>query len=292
MIEHFVELDDGLKMYCADYPSVSPDASRPPILCLAGLTRNSRDFEQLAPWMATEYRVLAADLRGRGRSDRDPDWRHYRLDVYLKDIRRLLTVLSIPRVIVVGTSLGGLIGLTLASESTPEVAALVLNDIGPELDPVGLQRIASTVGTAAPVTTWEQAAAQLAAGHREAMPDYTAEDWLRFAQRLCRERIPGVIERDMDPLLGRALRESGPDIPDFWAAYQVQTNRPMLALRGELSDLLSQQTVQRMQALRPTLQVATIPLRGHTPTLDEPESRRALAQFLDQWFGSALAGRL
>lgn len=293
MIEHFVELDDGLRMYCAEHPSASSNPSCPPILCLAGLTRNSRDFSSLAPWLASDYRVLAPDLRGRGRSDRDQDWRRYRLDVYLSDIRQLLHFFGISKVVVLGTSLGGLIGLCLGSTATPVIDALILNDIGPELDPVGLQRIAGSVGTATPATSWEEAASQLAAGHREAMPDYSAQDWLRFAHRLCREEAPGVIVRDMDPLLGRALRESGPDIPDFWATYQAQPDeRPILALRGELSDLLSVQTVARMQTLRSTLQTATIPQRGHTPTLDEPESRRALAQFLDACFGSMLSRRL
>lgn len=292
MIERFVELHDGLKMYCADYPSASPAASRPPILCLAGLTRNSRDFDLLAPWLAQEYRVLALDLRGRGRSDRDPDWRRYRLDVYLDDVRRLLDVLSISQVIVLGTSLGGLIGLCLGREHLPKVAALILNDIGPELDPIGLQRIAGSVGTASPAATWQQAAAQLAVGHREAMPDYAPQDWLKFAHRLCRERVPGVIERDMDPLIGQALRELSGNVPDFWETYSAQDDKPMLTLRGELSDLLSLATVQRMQSLRPTLQAVTIAHRGHTPTLDEPDSRDALARFLNKHFGSELARAL
>ena len=291
MVRHFVRLSDGLNLYCADYPAAAPAAAlaRPHVLCLAGLTRNSRDFESLAPWLAQEYRVLAPDLRGRGESDRDPDWRHYRLEVYLDDIRCLLAALQLPRVIVLGTSLGGLIGLCLSRESSPDVAALILNDIGPELDPVGLLRIASTVGTAPAASTWDQAAGQLAAGHRSAMPDFEPADWLRFARRLCRERAPGIIERDMDPLIGQAMRESDGQIPDFWQAYLAQDAKPMLALRGELSYLLSLATLQRMQQLRPSLRTVTVRDRGHTPTLDEPDSRRALAEFLDEFFGSRLA---
>ena len=292
MVRHFVRLSDGLKLYCADYPAVASVSDRPPVLCLAGLTRNGRDFESLAPWLAQEYRVLALDLRGRGESDRDPDWRRYRLDVYLDDVRYVLAVLQVPEVIVLGTSLGGLIGLCLGRESTPKVAALILNDIGPELDPVGLQRIASSVGTAAPAASWEQAAEQLAVGHRSALPDYGPSDWLRFAHRLCRQRAPDVIERDMDPMIGRAMRESGEEIPDFWQTYLAQGEKPILALRGERSDLLSLATLQRMQQLRPSLQTVTVRDRGHTPTLDELDSRRALAGFLDEFFGSRLLERL
>lgn len=292
MVRHFVRLSDGLKLYCADYPAAASVSDRPPVLCLAGLTRNSRDFESLAPWLAQEYRVLALDLRGRGESDRDLDWRRYRLDVYLDDVRYVLAVLQVPEVILLGTSLGGLIGLCLGRESTPKVAALILNDIGPELDPVGLQRIASSVGTAAPATSWEQAAEQLAAGHRSAFPDYGPSDWLRFAHRLCRQRAPDVIERDMDPMIGRAMRESGEEIPDFWQTYLAQGEKPILALRGERSDLLSLATLQRMQQLRPSLQTVTVRDRGHTPTLDELDSRRALAGFLDEFFGSQLLERL
>jgi pimeloyl-ACP methyl ester carboxylesterase len=292
MTPHYVRLQDGLTIYCAEYLCTGKSLACPPILCLAGMTRNSRDFESLAPWLASEFRVFAADLRGRGYSDRDPEWQRYRLEVYLDDIRALLNELAIPEVIVIGTSLGGLIGLCLGRSDTPRIAGLVLNDIGPELDPTGLERIARTVGTAPTAQSWPQAARQLAAGHAAAMPDYEDDDWLRFARRLCREQSPGVIERDMDPLIGRAMRESGGEIPDFWETYLAQGDKPMLALRGELSDLLSLQTLQRMQSLRPKLETATIARRGHTPTLDEPDSRRALAQFFDRYFGSQLLGRL
>lgn len=292
MTPHYIQLKDGLKMYCADYPCSGVAVAAPPVLCLAGMTRNSRDFESLAPWLANDYRVLAADLRGRGQSDRDPHWARYRLDVYLEDVRALLHALAIPEVIVIGTSLGGLIGLCLGRDRLPRIAALVLNDIGPELDPGGLLRIASTVGTAPTADSWSQAAMQLATGHAAAMPDYQTEDWLRFAHRLCRERSPGVIERDMDPMIGDAMRESGTNIPDFWQTYLAQDDKPILALRGELSDLLSDQTLHRMKTLRSSLETAIIARRGHTPTLDEPDSRRAIAQFFDRHFSSRLCERI
>jgi pimeloyl-ACP methyl ester carboxylesterase len=145
-VEHGLVLRDGLRTYCREYPASSGAADLAPVVCLPGLTRNCRDFEDLAPQLAETRRVFTPDLRGRGRSDRDADWRRYRMDSYVADVIALLDHFALARVIIVGTSLGGLIGLCLGAAHRARLAALVLNDIGPELDPVGLQRIGASVG--------------------------------------------------------------------------------------------------------------------------------------------------
>jgi pimeloyl-ACP methyl ester carboxylesterase len=278
-----VTTGDGIGLHCRDYAGLPGAGARPPVLCLPGLTRNCRDFEPLALHLADRHRVLTPDLRGRGRSDHDPDWRRYRLDVYVADMLTLLDALGVARVVVVGTSLGGLIGMFLAAGHRARVAGLVLNDIGPELDPRGMLRIATGVGTARAVATWAEAAADARAANEIALPDLVEAAWLRFAQAVYREEAPGRIVRDMDPMIGRALREPTVPTPDFWAAFASLDGLPMLSIRGELTDLLSEETFARMLARHPDMQSCRVPRRGHAPTLDEPESRAALDRFLAPW---------
>lgn len=273
----------GLQLYARRYPrrpggTVTED--RVPVVCIPGLTRNCRDFESLAVHLSATCEVLTPDLRGRGRSDHDPDWRNYRLDVYVADIMAWLDYLQLSRVVIVGTSLGGLVGMFVGAQYRARLAGLVMNDIGPQFSPVGMMRIASSVGTAAVVSRWEQAEADTRSGYAHVMPDFTSEEWQNFTRQIYHEEAPGRIVRDMDPLLGKALRDTSMPVPDFWGAFAALEGLPLLVLRGELSDLLDDATLERMRATLPQLQRVTIPRRGHTPTLDEPESRRAIDEFL------------
>jgi pimeloyl-ACP methyl ester carboxylesterase len=288
-LEHHVAMADGVTLFCRDYAAAAHldsgvHDSRPlapvPVLCLPGLTRNSRDFEPLARHLSSVRRVLTPDLRGRGRSDRDPDWRRYRLDVYVADMIALLDALQIEQVVVVGTSLGGLVGMFMAAGHRARVAGLVMNDIGPELDPRGMQRIASGMGKVRAVASWEEAAADARAANESALPDLDEAEWLRFAHAVYRREASDRIVRDVDPLVGRALLEPSVPAPDFWAAFAALQGLPMLCLRGATSDVLSADTVYRMQQLVPGLRAETIDGRGHAPTLDEPSSREALDRFL------------
>jgi pimeloyl-ACP methyl ester carboxylesterase len=280
-LDRFVVVDGGLRLHYRDYAGAA-DMSGTPVVCLPGLTRNCRDFDALAPYLAasTGRRILAPDLRGRGGSDHDPEWRNYRLDVYVRDLAALLDAAGVARVVIIGTSLGGLVGMFFASGFGERVAGLVLNDIGPELEVAGMLRIATTVGTAGPVTSWEAAAAEVQAANASAFPDFGAADWMRFARRIYREEAAGRIVRDFDPNVGRAVREPSGPVPDFWATFAALRELPMICLRGELSDLLGERTVQRMTELHPLMQFASIPRRGHAPTLDEPQSRAAIDRFL------------
>lgn len=286
-VERRVVLADGIGLHCRDHPGPAAVQGLPPVLCIPGLTRNCRDFEPLALHLAQRHRVITPDLRGRGRSDHDPDWRRYRLDVYVADMVALLDALGVSSVVVVGTSLGGLVGMFLAAGHRARVAGLVLNDIGPELDPRGMLRIANGVGAARAVATWEEAAADARTANELALPDLDAAAWLRFARAVYREEAPGRIVRDMDPLIGRALRDTEAPPPDFWGAFGALDGLPMLSIRGELTDLLSEETFARMLARHPDMQACRVPGRGHAPTLDEPESRAALDRFLARWAAPA-----
>lgn len=273
---HFLSAD-GLSLH---YMSYGADSARAPILCLPGLTRNARDFEDLAPRLGADRRALAPDMRGRGRSEWDPDWRNYKPRIYVADVWRLLDELGIDRVVVIGTSLGGLMAMIMAAEHPERLAGAILNDIGPEVAPEGLARISEYTGRLPPVEGWEAAVAQSREIYGDALPGLSDAQWARLARRSYRENEDGTISPDMDPNIGRALREQGGTPGDTWALFDALRDIPTLVLRGELSDILSAETLARMQARKPDLQVATIPRRGHVPLLDEPESLAAIDAFL------------
>ena len=277
--EHFVLLSDGLRMYCREYGAGHVDA--PAVLCLPGLTRNCRDFEALANWLATTHRVLTPDLRGRGRSDHDPNWHNYQPLNYVADVVHLLRALGAGRVVVIGTSLGGLVAMIMATLQPAALAGVVLNDIGPELDPAGLARIGRHVGQLPPVADWNEAAAQARQVNAAALPDLTDEQWMAFARRIYREDASGRPVLDMDPMIGAAMRETAGSAADLWVLYRSLADVPTLAIRGALSDLLSAGTLLRMQQLKPDLRTLVVPERGHAPTLDEPESRAAIRALLE-----------
>ena len=172
--EHYYTSDDGLSLYYRDYGSKD---SRDTILCLPGLTRNSRDFHELALRLAQRYRVICADPRGRGMSDRDPDWRKYNIATYMPDVNRLMDVAGVTRAIFIGTSMGGLMSMTMAYQQPERVKAIILNDIGPEADAAGIKRILRYVGRHAPVESWDEAVAQLQGTYGVAAPDRPREFW-------------------------------------------------------------------------------------------------------------------
>ncbi len=279
-LEHTVTLRDGVTMYCREYGA--GHRASPAVLCLPGLTRNCRDFEPLARALASDWRVLTPDLRGRGRSGHDPEWRNYQPLTYVADVLELLAVRGEARVALVGTSLGGLIAMLIAATRPAVLAGVVLNDVGPELDPAGLARIATYVGKLPPVANWDEAAAQARLVNGAALPDYTEADWLRFARAIYREDPGGRPVLDMDPRIGDALRAAPAGAaPDLWPLYGALAQLPTLAIRGEISDILSAATLARMRELKPDLRAVVVPGRGHAPTLDEPECRAAIRAFLE-----------
>lgn len=278
--ERYFSSRDGLRLYYRDY--AGPGALRPPVLCLPGLTRNSRDFEVVAPRLARHRRVLCADLRGRGRSAHDPNWQNYHPGTYIEDLLLLLADAGVDRLVLLGTSLGGLLSMALASVQPHRVAGVILNDIGPEVAAEGRERIANYVGRHPPVTNWEEAAAQVRATYHSSLPDFTDEQWRAHARRTFSD-VNGVPKLDADPKIGEALRASSSVAsPDLWPIYLALLPIPVLAVRGATSDILSVETFERMAALKPDLVRVNVPNRGHTPLLEEPECLAALDEFVDR----------
>jgi pimeloyl-ACP methyl ester carboxylesterase len=224
--------------------------------------------------------VLTPDLRGRGHSAHDPEWRNYHPATYIADLRLLLDQLDVQSVIVIGTSLGGLIAMGMTMLQPQRIAGVVLNDIGPEVAPEGLERIRNYTGRLPPVRSWGEAVAQAREIYGAWLPGLSDEDWRKMARRAYRDGEDGIPKLDMDPGIGRAVRELGTQGGDPWQVFDALRGTPVLVLRGELSDILSADTLERMTKRHPDLKAVTVGNRGHAPLLDEPESVAAIDSFI------------
>ncbi len=255
--------------------------AKTPVLCIPGLTRNASDFDDLAPRIAATGRdVVAISLRGRGQSDRDPNYLNYHPETYRDDVLSVLDAIGIETAIFVGTSLGGIVTMAVHGSAPERVKAAVLNDIGPELAPEGIARIAGYVGAGAgPAASLEEAAARIRAINAVAFPDASDAEWLVFARRTFRQTAAGEWELDYDPNIARALMELGPE-PDLWPAFEGLNSTPTLVLRGALSDLLSSEIIKKMRAVYPGFDYAEVPRIGHAPMMTEPVAWAALEAFL------------
>lgn len=292
--EHHYQSKNGLQLYYREY-----GGGDQAVICLPGLTRNSKDFHEIALHLSPGYRVICPDLRGRGQSARDPNWKNYNLAVYVQDTRRLMAETHARQAIFLGTSLGALIAMTMAGQTPEDFKAIVMNDLGPEVDPVGYSRIFSSVTIqAVKINDWQEAADHCREKYGLAFPEMPREFWDNFAHKTFREVVNGRLELDYDPkiadsvlftakaakILGvlksiRLLRKIRGIPLDPWASFKA-LSMPCLVLRGKTSDILSEEIIDRMQEVKPDLVRATIPGRGHAPLLDEPESLSAIDAFL------------
>ncbi len=277
MAEYWFDSHDGLRLYSRVYAAA---ADSPVVLCLHGLMRNSRDFGALAAQLAARYRVIVPDVRGRGFSARDPNFNNYQIPVYLQDVLTLLAGLGAARVSIIGTSMGGLMAMLLAATHPKLVSRIVLNDVGPQVDPAGLERIRGYAGQAAPVRSWPEAIAQLRADYAAAWPNLSDARWDEIARLSYRANAQGVPEVDADPLIREPLKSSAAAAPDLWPLWRSLARVPILVIRGAHSDILSVTTLARMQRERPGLEVLTVANRGHAPLLDEPGCVAAIERFL------------
>ncbi|MES2015891.1 MAG: alpha/beta hydrolase [Pseudomonadota bacterium] len=276
---------DGLTLHARDYPAHSGPA-RLPVICIHGLTRNASDFDELAPWIASlGRRVIAMDVRGRGQSEHDPDPSQYNPMVYAGDVIKLARDLGIERAVFVGTSMGGIITMTLALRRLSLIAAAVLNDVGPVISEKGLARISAYAGKGCVLTSWEEATDYIMTINQQAFPSNDMEEWRKWARRAFAENEQGQLVLRYDPNIALPL-QAGKLKPTSWmgrmAFRRLARNRPVLLVRGALSDLVEDQQAIYMQRAAPAMQYALIPGVGHAPMLSEPLARSAIQQFLSQ----------
>ncbi len=274
----FWSSSDGLRLHYRDYEG---GEGLPPILCIPGLTRNARDFDGVAERLAGDWRLICVELRGRGESGYAKDSASYMPLAYLADVEALIAELGLERFILFGTSLGGLITMLLATRHKDRIAGALINDIGPVVDTRGLERIRGYVGRSHNWQTWLHAARFFAEAQHDIYPNWKIDQWLSFAKRLCRLNQSGRIVLDYDMRIAEPFKQPGGDTGfDLWPAFNALAGIPTLAVHGEISDLLSAETVEAMKAANPDLESVTVPGVGHAPTLDEPEAIEAIEHFL------------
>ena len=272
--------DDGLRLYARRYACTG--RARATILCMHGLTRNSADFAELCESLQDQYELIVADQRGRGLSAYDSTVTNYQPARYVKDMVTLLEELSIDQVILIGTSMGGLMAMAMGAAQPERFIGIVLNDIGPQVDPAGLQRIMSYAGKVPEVHNWDEAAAQAKATNGIAFPDYTNENWLHFAHRLYVVNDKGQPQLAYDPAIADAIEKSDTAaVPvDLWPVFSALSAIPTLIVRGATSDILAADCVARMLGVHSLCEAVEVSGRGHAPMLDEPKAAAAINGFL------------
>lgn len=279
--DHHFTTTDGPRIHWRDYPAVGQETGLP-VICLHGLTRNVRDFEDLAPMIAAlGRRVIVVSARGRGLSDHDPVAVRYQPPTYAADILGLMASIELPRAVFVGTSMGGLMTFIIGSLQPERIAAAVINDIGPEIAQAGLDRIKSNVAGRDPVDSWEAAAARTRQSNLAAFPK-RADDvafWDDFAHKIWVEREDGKIALAYDGALVEQMGGTAPP-PDLWGFWAPFAEIPTLVVRGGISDLLTPQTVAEMKRQKPDLRTVEVPDVGHAPFMTEPAAWTELAAFL------------
>ncbi|WP_230770197.1 alpha/beta fold hydrolase [Sphingomonas sp. Leaf4] len=276
--------NDGLRLHYRDYAGRD---DRPAILCLHGLTRNARDWDDVAGRLGGEWRLIVPEMRGRGESGYARDPMTYVPLVYLQDVEALLNQLDLPRVVAFGTSLGGILTMLLAATDRDRIAAALLNDVGPELDPVGLGRIRGYVGKQVSHPTWMHAARCMAEGNAAVYPGYDVHDWLHMAKRLHRLTSAGRIQLDYDMRIAEPFRVPGNEAgPDMWRAYEALAGKPVAIVRGALSDILPARVAEAMAQRIDGAELTVVPDTGHAPTLNEAPAQAAIDRLLARVAGA------
>jgi pimeloyl-ACP methyl ester carboxylesterase len=272
---------DGLELYFRDY--AGDDSGKPPVVCLHGLTRNSRDFEGLAPHIAAKgHRVIVPDMRGRGQSAYADDSATYAVPTYIADLMALLEQEKIERYVSVGTSMGGLMTMLVAQFAPEKIAGAVINDIGPVVDPRGIDKIKTYLGKGGSFPTWMHAARSLEEVHGESHPTFDANDWIAMAKRSMTLCNNGRIAFDYDMKIAEPFNDADENAvpPDLWPGFEALAGKPLLIVRGGVSEILSEETLGEMQSRAPDADTVVVPKAGHAPTLDEPEVRSAIDSLL------------
>ncbi len=284
---------DGLRLHARRHPAAALDDSGEPgtVVCIPGLTRNAADFDGPARAMAAAgWQVFAVDLRGRAGSERARDPRSYNPRAYADDVAALLDDRGIARAVFVGTSLGVLVAMTLATCRPELIAGAILNDAGPHVPREALERIGRYAGKPVPPMDRDAAARYVESIGRAAFPGYGPDDWRAMVGRMFRQRDDGLLELDYDPAIVRTVNPWLLRLmqPLLWRAWRkLGRRRPLLVLRGALSDILTADVARRMIEVADDARLVEVAGVGHAPMLDEPEARAAIADFLARMRASA-----
>jgi pimeloyl-ACP methyl ester carboxylesterase len=270
--DHYVTAQDGLRLHVREYGErIAPGL---PIVCLPGLARTTADFDPLAAALAGDAnhprRVLAVDYRGRGLSEHDRDPGNYSIAAELADLLAVLIARAIESAVFVGTSRGGLIAMMLAAKRPAMIAGVVLNDIGPVIEPQGLMRIKSYVGKLPQPRDFAEGADVLRRLFASQFPRLGEADWLAAARRTWRER-DGALVPSYDP---------DQPLPALWPQFDALAHVPLMVIRGANSDILSAATLEAMRTRRRETTVVEVPDQGHAPLLAEPETIAPIAAFI------------
>ncbi|WP_322893904.1 MULTISPECIES: alpha/beta hydrolase [unclassified Yoonia] len=263
---------DGLSLHYTD------EGSGPPVIALAGLTRNGADFDHVAPHLP--IRLIRPDYRGRGQSSwADPAT--YSVAQEAADVLALMDHLGLARAAILGTSRGGLIAMLLAATAKDRLTGVALNDIGPEIAPAGLEVIKTYLGRNPPQKTYDEAAAARATLWT-AFEGVPMTRWLAEVRAHYQQTPDGLVIR-YDPKLRDAVLNTGAQpMPDLWPLFDALNSLPLALIRGANSDLLTLETADEMTRRRPDMIRADVPGRGHVPFLDEPAALAALHQWLEK----------
>jgi pimeloyl-ACP methyl ester carboxylesterase len=278
---------DGLRLYGRHYPA---PGGRRPVLCLAGITRNSRDFHVIATALSTDpikpRPVYTIDTRGRGRSAHDPDWKHYVVPIEMLDVIDFITLRSLSQVALIGTSRGGIISMVLAAAQPSAIGCVVLNDIGPVIDIDGLSRIAGYIGSTPLPHSWADAARMVKDMNKKQFPRVSDAEWGEVARQFFNE-ADGRPAIGYDPKLSNSLSVLDGPAPELWPQFEALKRFPLMVLRGENSDILSTATVEEMRRRHPNIATHTVRWEGHAPLLRDAHTIEVVGAFLAGCDGAA-----
>jgi pimeloyl-ACP methyl ester carboxylesterase len=273
---------DGLRLYYRSYTSPLTPQKRPVILCLSGLTRNSGDFHQFSLEYKENFNIVCVDYRGRGLSAYDTNWQNYRAEIYIRDLLQLLSQFSQEKLVVIGTSMGGLLGMGLTQFIPNKILGMVLNDIGPAIIDNGLERIIQYIQLDRPQKSQREALQWLLKLYPllAKRPQEQQDDFVKSTYRL---REDGLLHYNWDTNIALALQKERNYPIDLWKFFRELSPRPVLGFRGELSDVLSPETFKKMGQELASFTPVTVAGVGHTPFFNEPECKVALRKFLREF---------
>lgn len=281
-IERRITTQDGLSLYVRDYPGPK-DSTRTPLLCLGGLTRNSKDFAGIGKYHGRKRRVICPEIRGRGFSDYDPDWKNYRPETYVGDVRHILCALGIHSVVILGTSMGGIMGMGIAAAFPTVLKGLILNDIGPIVHMQSLEKVIKYMKVPPSLPDWEAAGRHLRDAFTGEYPISEVAEWTRAATLSYIERPDGTIGFDWDDNILKPILADPTEVHDLWHLFKATGRIPLLTLRGAKSTILGEDLLAEMSAQHKNMQAVVVPGVGHAPGLAEPKSVEAINGFLEQF---------